>query len=116
MNHVLFSRRSKRLSRLLVSGEVDCFHGIKLAVHTTFKVIMQELYYIWYIIQGSVVCKTLFCFIFRYCCVFILGFFKQTVTKVLKVIMQLSFLCEMAKKSPNVSQRQRRFLRILQGV
>ena len=29
--------------------------------------------------------------IFRHYCVFILGFFKQAVTKVFKVIMQLSF-------------------------
>ena len=41
----------------------------------------------------------------RYCG-FILGFFKQTVTKVFKVIMQMLFICETAKKLRRIPEEK----------
>ena len=70
-----------------------------------------------YIILGSLVCKTLFCLplgaqeckidctirYFRHYCVFILEFFKQAITKVLKLLCNCHFICEMARKHTRIA-------------
>ena len=78
-----------------------------------FKVIMQK--HVMHDISFWEVVYAKHCFVYYWehknlCLyVFIVGVFKQAVTKVFKVIMQLSFICEMARKHTRILQWKRCF-------